>query len=352
MTSEIFINNTNVCCVSDVHIGVHQNSSVWHNIALKWARWLASELKSNDIRDIIISGDFFHYRDDIAVNTIDFASQLLEEWADFNIVMLVGNHDAYYKDKSDVNSLSILDGWSNITVISKPTTAVIFGKTVTFCPWGTRSHEIPKSDLVFGHFEIRNFKQNIFKVCDDGVPADELLDKCGLIISGHFHLRDEREYSNGRILYLGNPYQMDFGDIENKKGYYILDFNNLSYEFTPNNISPEHYKIHLSELAKAGKLTDEVRDRFENNFIKFVIDKNISPDEVDLVLRKFMSLKPVHINVDYAINFSQFAVDDSKIQDFSGVDVATAIEEFINLMEIDHKNEVVKHTIELYKKCL
>jgi len=351
MTSDIFINDTKVCCISDIHIGVHQNSGVWHSIALKWARWLKEELTDKGIRDIIISGDFFHYRDDIAVNTIDFASKLLDEWKDFNIVMLVGNHDAYYKDKSDVNSLSILDGWKNITVISEPTTAVIFGKTVTFCPWGTQADQIPESDLVFGHFEIQNFKQNRFKVCETGVPASDLLDKCKLVISGHFHLRDERVYSNGKILYLGNPYQMDFGDIENTKGYYILDFDSLTYDFTPNDLSPEHYKIYLSELAKAGKLTEEIKDKFRNNFIKFVIDKNISPDEVDLVIKKFMSLKPMHINVDYAINFSKFVVDDSKIQDFSGVDVTTAIEEFINLMEIEHKDEVIKQTIELYKKC-
>ena len=68
------LNNSKVCCVSDIHIGVHQNSTQWHDIAINWARWLRDELKSKDISDIIISGDVFHYRDEIAVNTIHFVS--------------------------------------------------------------------------------------------------------------------------------------------------------------------------------------------------------------------------------------------------------------------------------------
>ena len=105
---DIFINSNNVCCISDMHIGVHQNSTLWHNITIEWARWLADDLRKKGITDIIISGDVFHYRHEIAVNTIHIVTQILNIWKDFNIVLLVGNHDAYYKDRSDVNSLSIL----------------------------------------------------------------------------------------------------------------------------------------------------------------------------------------------------------------------------------------------------
>ena len=109
-------------------------------------------LKKQKIQDIIISGDFFHYRDEIAVNTIHFATNILDIWKDFSIIMLVGNHDAYYKDKSEVNSLAILSGWPNITVIETITTVPLFGKQVTFCPWGTKLTEMPTSDIIFGHF--------------------------------------------------------------------------------------------------------------------------------------------------------------------------------------------------------
>lgn len=347
----LFLRGSRVCCISDVHIGVHQNSSLWHDITLEWAEWLVVELKSNDIEDIIISGDFFHYRDEIAVNTMHFVTRVLDLWKDFNIIMLVGNHDAYYKDRSDVNSLSILHGWDNISVISELTSTTFFGKEASFCPWGTDVNKIPACDVMFGHFEIQNFKQNSFKVCSSGVRATDLLAKAPLVISGHFHIRDEKDYNEGKILYLGNPYQMDFGDVDSIKGYYILDFGNLSYKFTENTVSPVHHRVLLSDLAKIGSITQDVKDVINGNFIKFIIDKNISPDEVDIILKRFTMLNPISVTVDYAVNFDKYKLDDSSIYDFSGIDVSNAIEEFINLIDIDNKEEVIKYTTSLYRRC-
>lgn len=347
----IKLNQSKVCCISDIHIGVHQNSTQWHQIAIDWAKWLTAELKSKDITDIIISGDFFHYRDEIAVNTMHFVTDILNLWKDFNIVMLVGNHDAYYKDRSDVNSLSILKGWDNISIISSQHSEVLYGKNVTFCPWGTKINEIPECDLIFGHFEIQTFKQNSFKICSEGMTTKDILKRAPLTISGHFHLREERVYDDGTILYLGNPYQMDFGDVDGIKGYYILDIPSLTYEFYENNVSPKHEKIKLSDLVEEGDLTNNIKNRFKNNFVKFIIDMNISPNDVDALLRKLTSLNPHNINVDYLINFNKYQIDENNRTDFTGIDIRTAISEFVNLLEIENKDEVEKYTIELFKKC-
>ena len=117
MSATINFLASKVCCIADLHFGVHQNNSMWHDIAMEWAIWLEKNLKKKKVKDIFISGDFFHYRNEIAVNTIQFATDVLRIWKDFNIVILIGNHDSYYKDRVDVNSLSILNGWNNITVI-------------------------------------------------------------------------------------------------------------------------------------------------------------------------------------------------------------------------------------------
>jgi DNA repair exonuclease SbcCD nuclease subunit len=346
------IHQSKICCISDIHIGIHQNSNQWHGITLKWAKWLRAELQQKGIRDIIISGDFFHYRDEIAVNTIHFATEVLDLWKNFNIIMLVGNHDAYYKDRSDVNSLSILHGRDNITVVSDLITHDVFGNKVTFCPWGCNLEDIPLSDIIFGHFEIQNFKQNSFKICSTGVKSTDLLDKSKLIISGHFHLRDERTYDSGRILYLGNPFQMDFGDIDSIKGYYILDLDTLEYEFTENKLSPKYKKIYLSKLVAQGSITENVKQEFDGNFVKFIVDKNISPDEVDILMQKFYKFNPLSINVDYAVNFNKYKLDESIIHDFSGIDVETAIQEFVNIIDIENKKDVIRYTTDLYRKCV
>ena len=299
-------NDNKICCISDVHIGVHRNGQAWHDIAITWARWLAAELQKKDISDIVISGDFFHYRSEVAVNTLQAASDILDIWRDFNILILVGNHDAYFKNSSSINSLSILKGRQNITVIDDITTVKFGDKQITFCPWGTTIPEIPKSDIIFGHFSIETFNETQYKTCDQGLRASSLLSKSDLIITGHFHIRQQRDYKKGRILYLGNPYEMNFNDLDNIKGYYILDIITKEFDFHENPISPLHKKVKLSTLAKEKKITNNVRNTISNNIIKLIIDRPISGQETDLLVNKLSQLGPQSINLDYEINFNSY----------------------------------------------
>jgi len=351
MSKELITKSNKICCIADLHIGVHQNSILWHETALKWAKWLKDELNNAGIKDIFILGDLYHYRDEIAVNTIHVVNQILKMWSEFNIVILVGNHDAYYKDRSDVNSLSILDGWKNIQVISEASTYTIYGKTCSFLPWGANIDNIENSDIIFGHLEIESFKMNAHKLCDHGMTAKDLLTKANLILTGHFHLRDERKYDSKTIVYVGNPFEMDFGDTGSTKGYYLLDFNTLKYEFFENNLSPKHKKLSLTELIDTKMSGDNIKLLAENNIIKLLIDKKISSDNIDLLIQKISSYKPFSLSADYSLYDNSIGVNDDQQVDLSGVDMSKAIEEFINLLDIDKKIDVSRYCLELYKKA-
>lgn len=347
----IYFKQPKICCVSDIHLGVHQNNSNWHKVLLDWANWLDKELKSNNIQDIMICGDLFHYRDEIAVNSLHVANEFFDILKSYNIVMITGNHDCYYKDNSLVNSLSILKGRPNVYIIDKPEFAKIFDKRVSFCPWGTKISELKPSDIIFGHFELVNFKMNNFKVCDHGDTPDDVLNKGKKIITGHFHLREHRKFDNGEILYLGNPFQMDFGDAGSTKGWYLLDFNTNETQFFENKKSPVHIKLPLSELIKHDGITSELKRLIKGNIIKLIVDKNVEPDDLDIIVTVLNGLKPFMFNVDYDINYNKFSVEGELDYQYSGVDYETAITEFVNMLDINNKTEVINYTVELYKSC-
>ena len=54
--------------------------------------------------------------------------------------------------------------------------------------------------------------------------------------------------------------------------------------------------------------------------------------------------------MDYT-NRIDFKVEDDTGYDFSGVDVATAIEEFINLMDVEDHKEITEYTLDLFRRC-
>lgn len=345
------INKPKVCVISDLHLGVHTNSAVWHEIAINWANWLAGELSRKNIKDIIFCGDWHHNRSEISVNTLQVSADILDILKDFNIIAITGNHDLYYKHRTDVNSLSIYKGRNNITIFDKPYTLEAFDRTITLCPWNTNPADIPKSDIIFGHFEIETFKMNSYKVCEEGIKIKDLLQKASLIISGHFHTRHEKTFGSGTILYCGNPFQMDFGDLDNTKGFYILDLDTLEYEFNENIISPQYKKIHLSELVQLGTIDSSVREIFTNNIVKLKIDKNITQEDIDILTSKLTQLKPLNFSLDYDINFNRIGTERLE-KDLSGIDIPTAIEEFVNLLDIKNKKEVLSYTLDLYNKCI
>jgi len=339
-----------VAIFSDLHLGVHTNSSTWHDISLEWAQWYTAQLKSRNITDIIFCGDFFHNRSEITVNTLHHASKILQLFDDFRLIMITGNHDSFFRHNSKVNSISIFNGRKNIEVIQEPKVLQVCGREMYFAPWGTDVNEIHSCDIVFGHFEIESFKMNTYKICDHGTKPDDLFKHSPLIVSGHFHLREERKYGKNTILYVGCPFELDFGDVDSVKGFYILDLKTMLFEFIENNFSPKHKKIKLSELIKIDNFDRKGKDILGNNIIKLVVDRNIDSTDLDKLSVKLNSFKPVTLTVDHSANFDKFDLGQEKI-DLSGVNIPQAISEFIDMLDIQNKKDVVDYTVSLYNNC-
>ena len=72
------INKPRVAIFSDLHLGVHSNSSDWHNYAVEWAHWFQEECKLKNIKDLIFCGDWHHNRSEISVNTLQISADILD----------------------------------------------------------------------------------------------------------------------------------------------------------------------------------------------------------------------------------------------------------------------------------
>ena len=330
---------------TDLHLGIHQNSDKWLNTTLEWAKWFNQEVEKNEIDQIVFGGDFFHYRDEVNVKCLHTANIILDKLKNYKITMITGNHDSYYKDKSIVNSLSILNSKNNINVIDKPTCIKIFNRDLMMCPWGVSMDEIQNADIIFGHFEIQNFKYNNFKVCEYGFNSRELLDKTNLVFSGHFHKREERNYDNGTIVYAGNTFEMDFSDLEDKKGFYIINLEDLSYNFIRNKISPNHLKIKTSEI----QILPKYKDKLSNIILKLLVDNDIRIKDLDSIIAKVNTYNPVDLTVDYLHKFDPETTPFTN--ELADLNTRECIIEYIeNTIDEEYKEDVISKTIDIYKQ--
>lgn len=342
---------TNIAIFTDLHLGVHQNSDYWLQVALDWADWFIEDISQKGIQTVIFCGDWMHYRDAVEVKTLHYHSKILEKFKNFELIMIPGNHCCYHKNTSNIHSMSIMKHAKNVKVFDTITTWVHNGRDFTFCPWGCDINVIPKSDVIFGHFELQTFKMNGFKVCEHGDDPEKLITKAPLIFSGHFHQRDEKHFDNSTIVYVGNPFQTDFGDAYQSKGYYILDTQTLSYTFIENTLSPRHIKFTLSEIVKHSDPLNYFNDNIPLNIIKLIIDKNISTEHLDTLTSKLLTYKPADFKIDFDVNYNKIQISEEANQIDSNLEIENIINEFVNLLDLNNKEEIIQYTLALYKKA-
>jgi DNA repair exonuclease SbcCD nuclease subunit len=323
------LKKSKVAIFSDLHLGIHNNSEDWHKIALWWADWIVKELTEKKIKDIFFLGDFFDNRSEISVQTLHLASEILNKFKDFNMLMIIGNHDAFYKNRSDIHSMGLASGHPNITIVDKNFEFEDYGKKFAFVPW---NNELPdgKFDYIFGHFEIVSFKMNNFKVCDHGLsPIDFLGSKTDSVFSGHFHRRSMGSYNEGRILYVGNTFPMDFADVDNTKGYHILDVETGGFEFFENTISPKFKKFNLSKIKSI------TEDYIKNNIVKMVVDMEVDDKKLDKFRVYLNKFRPYRLIIEH--NVVKSTIDS--VEEIDAINIPDMMDEFVVQLKLEEEQE-------------
>lgn len=332
---------------TDLHLGIKQDDSSWHEVALQWCDSMVNTLKEKNVKDIIFLGDFFHNRNTICVDTLNVTSKFLKKLSDFNLHMILGNHDLYYKKEYTTSAVNIFDGFPNIKIYQTPEYMTVGNKKLLFCGWGYNPMDY-RADVLFTHAEISTFKFNETQTCEDGFLCSDLLKNYNLIYTGHFHLRQTRKTKFGEVRYVGNPFQMDFSDEHDKKGFDILDTDTLEREFVENTISPKFRRIKLSKLINMN--LDEIPDLIGNSYFKLIIDKNIKSEDLQDLLGLINGCRPRNLNHEY-LNKQSVMRDENGDIHVEAFQIVDAIREYITMMEIPEKNDILKYTTELYYRA-
>lgn len=233
-----------IAIIADMHMGVKKSDFTFQQSQLSFfKKQLVPELKAKGITDLFILGDVFDTRNAINVQTDNVVIDLFKNTLkDFNIKVIVGNHDMYTTTSTEVNSLKVLDLMDHVTVYERPTPISIDGKSILMLPWITdysKFDEIVTDtyDYCFCHADIIGFNMG-GRLSDSGLMAKNLLDHFKYVWSGHYHNGYTRNYEDGKyIIYAGSPYQITRIDRGDQKGYHILDFETGEHEFFENRYS-------------------------------------------------------------------------------------------------------------------
>jgi hypothetical protein len=211
-----------------------------------------------------------------------------------NTIFFPGNHDLYYKDRRDMNSVAFGRHVPGIQMITEP----VVMDDVAFIPWlvGDEWKKVTKikSRYMFGHFELPMFMMNaMVQMPDHGeLKADDLANN-EYIFTGHFHKRQAR----GNVHYIGNTFPHNFADAwDDDRGMMVLEWGGTPQYINWANM-PRYRTIKLSRLIdEMDKIcTDKMHLRVnldidisfeEANFIKETVMDRYSIRECTLIPTK------------------------------------------------------------------
>lgn len=267
--------------LADVHFGAKGDNETclqdYYNYFDKiYIPYCKEYVKSDDI--LCVLGDWYDCRSTIGIHTMNLALDIVEQLSKIfsKLIFIVGNHDIFLKHSNKITSLNMFKYIPNVEIIYEPEVRKLGTKDVLFVPWIEEVSEqkaLLKSynvDYVFGHLEIggcvTNSRKGIKLNSNNAIQSDEF--KEAQVYAGHIHIR--QDYKN--IHYAGNPYSKDRGDMENQKGFTILDVESGRTKFVPNTYSPEYIKARIYDLVDV--TVGDLKERWRNNYVDLVIKSN------------------------------------------------------------------------------
>ena len=127
-----------VAIITDTHYGARKGSKYLHDYFEKfYDDVFFPTLEAERIDTIIHMGDAFDSRKSIDYQSLEWAKRVVfDRLKKYDVHMIVGNHDCYYKNTNNVNSPELLlQTYSNIKTYSKVTEVTIDKLKILFIPW-------------------------------------------------------------------------------------------------------------------------------------------------------------------------------------------------------------------------
>ena len=231
------------------------------------------------VTTILHLGDVFDRRKYSNFNTLSLAKEMFFKPArNYDVHMLVGNHDCYFKNSNHINSIRLsCREYENIQAYEDVPKVVEFdGTPILLVPWIASAHytksisaiKKAKAELLMGHLEINGSEMVPGLYCDHGLERD-LFKRYERVFSGHYHTQQD----DGHIRYLGAPYEINWNDYNSAKGFHIFDTATREFEFyqNPNRLFK---KIFYDDGHSCDEMLNYDISEYEGCYVKiFVIQK-------------------------------------------------------------------------------
>jgi len=336
-----------VAIINDTHCGIRNSSDIFLDNAEKfYSDVFFPYLLEHNISHIIHLGDYYDNRKFINFRALHRnRNHFLKPLRELGITMdiIYGNHDTYYKNTNELNSLKELLGhyMNEINIIQSPTVMDYDGMQMAMVPWICPENEKEsldfinncKADWVGGHFEITGYEMFAGQPSPHGLDRS-IFKRFEKVISGHFHHKSSQD----NIEYLGSQMEFFWNDAHDNKYFHVLD-TDLRVLTPVRNPHTIFHRIRYDDTCN--DYTSYDLDQVENKFVKIVVINKSDTFMFDRFIDRINN-RNIH-ELKIAENFNEFLGENVEDQEISVEDTSTLLYTYIDAVDTDLDKDKIKH---------
>jgi DNA repair exonuclease SbcCD nuclease subunit len=337
-----------IALVTDTHFGARSDNQNVNDYFYKfYDNIFFPELEKRGIKTCVHLGDVVDRRKFISFKIAnDFRNRFINRFAELGIDLhiIIGNHDTYYKNTNEVNSMEELVGRDRCNIYTGPEVVEFDGVPIQFIPWiNANNYEESMSALskspaqiVMGHLEVNGFEIHKGHVAD-GAYEKELFRRFDIVMSGHFHHKSD----DGQIYYLGTPYEIYWSDYEDPRGFHIFDTETRELERI---VNPYHLfeKVYYDDTTT--DYTDYDMSKFKDMYVKVIVVNKKDLYQFDKFVDQLLQADAHEVKIieDFseldAENVSDDIVENTE-------DTMTLLEKYIDELDVTLSKDRLKNTM-------
>lgn len=337
-----------VVILNDTHCGIRNSSDIFMEYQERfYTDVFFPYMKENGITNILHLGDYYDNRKTINLKALHHNRKVflhkLREYG-YTMDIIPGNHDTYYKNTNELNSLKELMGhyMGEVNIHMDPTVIDYGSVKFAVVPWICAENEDKANhfirtcgaDVMAGHFELNGFEMYRGSFFKGGMNSD-VLDRFELAISGHFHTKSQQ----GNIHYLGSQMEFFWNDAHDPKYFHVYDTETRELTPVQNPVTIFH-KIYYDE-DKINHFEDLAY--LDNKFVKIIVVSRSDMKKFERYVDRIQRQKIYELKI--AEDFKEFRGENVNDDNLTVDDTETLIYNYIEEIDTELDKNKIKNTV-------
>jgi len=344
--------------IGDTHYGVRNDNKAFYDHKKKFFdNVFFPTIDKEKITSIIHLGDLVDRRKYINYQTLqrmkqDFIDPIFDR--DIFLHLILGNHDTYFKNTSELNSVNeLLGNEASIQIIKNPTQLTFDNLDILFLPWINKENmeesfdaiKNSKATIAMGHLGITGFEMGAGVRYNDshGTNPDlsaESFRSFDLVFSGHFH----NSNSDGNISYLGAPFEFTWADSGHNRGFHIFDTNTKQLTFIKN-----PYRMFHSILYEG---QDVDISKFAGSYIKLIVKDRTDEHTLEKLIDNIEGIGVADLQVIDSSHYIEEGFDENSFEE--GEDTLSILNKYVDQLSTNKvpKDKLTEFVGDLYSEAL